>query len=107
MWLRRTLTGQNTHLRGLPADRGPLKPEHLLADSVEGLHFPAQDFPGFFVADLSLAKPLDHIPYLAAVLVGPLMKSGRRTRKDSIMLHFDDIRIVFLVSIEDKVNTII
>jgi hypothetical protein len=38
-------------LGGLLADRGPLESEHLLAEGIQGLHFPAQDLPGFFELD--------------------------------------------------------
>jgi hypothetical protein len=91
------------HLRSLLADGGPLESEDLLADGVQGLHFLAQDFPGFFVADLSLGKPLDHIPDLGAVLVGPLIEGVRRTGKGSIKLH-GNTWIVVIVNIEDTFN---
>jgi hypothetical protein len=92
------------HLRSLLADRDPLESEDPLADGVQGLHFLAQDFPGFFVADLSLGKPLDHIPDLGAVLVGPLIEGVRRTGRGSIKLH-GDMRIFIIVNIADTLNT--
>ncbi len=53
--------------------------QHLLADGIQCPFFFAQDIPGFFAGDLSLAKLLDHRPYLSAVFVGPFLKSVRRT----------------------------
>jgi hypothetical protein len=61
--------------------------EPLFADGAQSPLFLAQDFPDFFVGDLSLAKPLNHVPHLGAVLVGPFMKGVRRTRKDWIWFH--------------------
>ena len=57
------------------------------------------------MADLSLGKPLDHIPDLGAVLVGPLIEGVRRTGRGSIKLH---LRIVMLVNVVDifTINTV-
>ena len=71
----------------------------LLADGTQGYLFLAQNLPGFFVADLSLAKSLDHAPNLRAVFVGQLMKSVWRTRNVLIRLHWRDAWMVILVII--------
>lgn len=63
------------------------KSKHLLADGTQCLLFFSQDVPDLFVGDLTLAKPLDHVPYLSAVIVGPFLKSVRRAQNYRIGLH--------------------
>lgn len=62
------------HLRGAEGgvrwwNKAYFDSEQILADCVQGFLFLAQKFPGFFVADLSLAKLFDHVPDLGAVFV--------------------------------------
>ena len=78
--------------------RARFESQHLLADGAQCLLFFAQDIPGFFAGDLTLAKPLDHGPYLSAVFVGPFLKSVRRAQDNRIGLH----RCYFLVIINGQ-----
>jgi hypothetical protein len=66
--------------------------EHALARCGQSFLFFAQEFPGFFVADFSLAELLDHRPNLRSVIVGPFVKSVRRTRKYWLRLHWGRFR---------------
>jgi hypothetical protein len=69
--------------------------KHAFADRAQGFPFLPQEFPGFLVADFSLAKLLDHIPQLGAVLVGPFMKCVRRTWEYLPWLHWRDFPVGF------------